>query len=152
MKDIINSILENGGFSLGTLSKETSIERWRLYKALHNRPKYLKKYEVNILKNLIDESSYKIKMNKKILFNSIKSEKSFSPIDIFPKNTRYGFPFYTKKLENNNAQKEYYLTDLVEMIFKENSNISTVDVDFREAMGANTQEELKELEKFIPNK
>src|SRR3989338_7375819 len=37
-----------------------------------------------------------------------------------------------KKLENNNAQKEYYLTDLVEMIFKENSNISTVDVDFME--------------------
>ncbi len=52
------------------------------------------------------------------------------------------------KIKNNNAQGEYYLTDLLRMADEENSKIENIKIPPREAMGANTKAELEILEKF----
>ncbi len=54
-----------------------------------------------------------------------------------------------KILENKNAQKEYYLTDLVQIAIKEKLKIDSIDIDPKEALGANSLEELATLENFI---
>ena len=53
------------------------------------------------------------------------------------------------KLKNNNAQKEYYLTDLVKIAFKNNVDIKTINLLPEEAMGVNSLEELKIAEKLL---
>lgn len=50
------------------------------------------------------------------------------------------------QLKNNNAQEEYYLTDLVEQAFAEGEKLSSVNIDPKEAMGINTIEQLKIVE------
>lgn len=45
-------------------------------------------------------------------------------------------------IENNNAQKEFYLTDLIELARKEGIEVRTVDVDARVSQGVNSQKEL----------
>ena len=52
------------------------------------------------------------------------------------------------KLDNNNAQGEYYLTDLVQMAVTEGAKIKTVQIDPKEALGINTQEQLKLCEEL----
>lgn len=52
-------------------------------------------------------------------------------------------------VENNNAQGELYLTDLISIAQKQESTIHSVSIDPREALGANTVEELKILEKIM---
>lgn len=47
-----------------------------------------------------------------------------------------------KKLNNHNAQREYYLTDLVKLAFKQNLNINTFNLEPKEAIGINSPEEL----------
>lgn len=54
-------------------------------------------------------------------------------------------------LDNNNAQREYYLTDLVKIAFNQGLEIPSVQIDEREALGANTPEQLAVLEKFLEN-
>jgi bifunctional UDP-N-acetylglucosamine pyrophosphorylase/glucosamine-1-phosphate N-acetyltransferase len=54
-----------------------------------------------------------------------------------------------KNLKNNNAQKEYYLTDLFKIAAQNGDEIETVEIEPREMLGANTKEELEILEKFI---
>ena len=49
-------------------------------------------------------------------------------------------------LKNENAQKEYYLTDLVGMAFNEKEKIATVQIDPKEALGVNTKEQLELLQ------
>ncbi len=51
-------------------------------------------------------------------------------------------------LRNENAQGEYYLTDLFHIAFEEGEKIEDIKIDPREALGANTKEELEILEKF----
>jgi len=51
-------------------------------------------------------------------------------------------------LKNENAQNEYYLTDLVGMAFSENQNITSISIDPREALGVNTKEQLKLIEQL----
>lgn len=53
-----------------------------------------------------------------------------------------------KTLNTNNAQKEYYLTDLVKIAMQEKINTESIQIDAREALGANSKEELEILEKF----
>ena len=48
-----------------------------------------------------------------------------------------------KKISTDNAQQEYYLTDLVQMAIEEQAPISSVAIDPHEAVGVNTQEDLK---------
>ncbi len=51
-----------------------------------------------------------------------------------------------KKLETNNKQNEYYLPDVIKIYANQNKFFSVVMLDnYKEAMGANTQEELEKL-------
>lgn len=54
-----------------------------------------------------------------------------------------------ERLTNENAQHEYYLTDLVGMAEKDGHRITGVSIDPISALGANTKEELAVLEKII---
>jgi bifunctional UDP-N-acetylglucosamine pyrophosphorylase/glucosamine-1-phosphate N-acetyltransferase len=55
-----------------------------------------------------------------------------------------------KKLNRNNAQKEYYLTDLVKIAMQEKNSIESINVNPLEALGVNSKEELEILEKLAP--
>lgn len=54
-----------------------------------------------------------------------------------------------KTLKTDNAQKEYYLTDLVKIAMQEKIKIESINIDPHEALGVNSKEELKTLEKFV---
>ncbi|MBY0376796.1 NTP transferase domain-containing protein [Patescibacteria group bacterium] len=51
-----------------------------------------------------------------------------------------------EKLSSNNAQNEYYLVDILKSAISQGLSVSTIEVDAKEALGANTQEELEILE------
>ncbi len=55
---------------------------------------------------------------------------------------------HLEKIENRNVQGEKYITDLIYMAERENLNIEDIQIDPREAMGANSPEELEILKKF----
>lgn len=48
-----------------------------------------------------------------------------------------------KKIGNRNAQKEYYLTDLVQIAIDQGKRVETVEVDPIETLGVNTPEHLE---------
>lgn len=51
-----------------------------------------------------------------------------------------------KKLNNNNSQREYYLTDLVKVAFRQGLNIESFPIDAEEAIGVNSINELRVAE------
>ena len=57
---------------------------------------------------------------------------------------------HLKKLRNDNAQHEYYLTDILAMALAEGERVETIVVDPRMALGVNTAEELQRLETMEP--
>jgi bifunctional UDP-N-acetylglucosamine pyrophosphorylase/glucosamine-1-phosphate N-acetyltransferase len=57
------------------------------------------------------------------------------------------------KLQNNNAQKEYYLTDIVALAAKERVPVTAVQADAAwETLGANSRGQLAELERIYQRK
>jgi bifunctional UDP-N-acetylglucosamine pyrophosphorylase/glucosamine-1-phosphate N-acetyltransferase len=56
---------------------------------------------------------------------------------------------YIKLLNNENQQKEYYLTALVGIAFDKGFPVDTANVEPREAMGINSQEELLVAESLL---
>ncbi|MFA6324761.1 MAG: NTP transferase domain-containing protein [Candidatus Paceibacterota bacterium] len=54
-----------------------------------------------------------------------------------------------KKIKNQNAQNEYYLTDLFKIAGEDKEKIESITIEAHEALGANTKEELERLEKFV---
>jgi len=54
-----------------------------------------------------------------------------------------------EKLENNNNQKEYYLTDLIKIAFKQGLKIDSLPINPKEAIGINNKEELVAAERLI---
>jgi len=57
------------------------------------------------------------------------------------------------KLQNNNAQKEYYLTDIVALATKERVPVTVVQADAAwETLGANSRGQLAELERIYQRK
>lgn len=52
------------------------------------------------------------------------------------------------KLIPNNAQKEYYLTDLLALALQDGDMVGTVDIDAKEAIGINTKEQLDLAERL----
>ena len=54
------------------------------------------------------------------------------------------------KIQNRNAQKEYYLTDLIKMACEQNKKIETTALyDMKEALQPNSKEELEVLESLM---
>lgn len=57
------------------------------------------------------------------------------------------------KLESNNAQNEYYLTDLIRIAKKQDKKVVAVPVsEESEALGINSQEQLKEAEEILESR
>lgn len=56
---------------------------------------------------------------------------------------------HLENLKNDNAQGEYYLTDLVKIAFEEGLKIHSVQIEPREALGANTPEQLAVLQAYL---
>ncbi len=54
-----------------------------------------------------------------------------------------------KTLNKNNAQKEYYLTDLIKIAMQEGTKIQSIQIEPKEALGINSKEELGILERLI---
>ncbi len=52
-------------------------------------------------------------------------------------------------LKNDNAQKEYYLTDVLKSAVEKGIEIESIDINAHEALGANSKEELEILEKLM---
>lgn len=58
-----------------------------------------------------------------------------------------------KELNNDNAQNEYYITDLVEILKSHNKVVKAILVeDYLEVQGVNTVEELKNAEEYLLNR
>ena len=53
------------------------------------------------------------------------------------------------KVSNNNAQGEYYLTDMVGMAIEQGRKIASLEIDCKECIGVNTPEELELAHKII---
>lgn len=53
------------------------------------------------------------------------------------------------KLKNENVQKEYYITDLVQIAFNQGIKIDTFAIDPKEAIGINSKEELEVAQNLI---
>jgi bifunctional UDP-N-acetylglucosamine pyrophosphorylase/glucosamine-1-phosphate N-acetyltransferase len=56
---------------------------------------------------------------------------------------------YLPKLSNDNAQKEYYLTDIVELAVKDGLKIKAIEVDEENFKGINTKKDLAEAERIM---
>lgn len=53
------------------------------------------------------------------------------------------------KLSNNNKQREFYLTDLVQFAFEQGHNINDIEVNSESAAGVNSKEQLDLIEEFL---
>lgn len=54
-----------------------------------------------------------------------------------------------KKLKNNNAQREYYLTDLIKLAILAKERVGTTIINPKEAVGVNTKEQLVYATKLL---
>ena len=53
------------------------------------------------------------------------------------------------RIDDDNDQKEYYLTDAVRLLSKEGKTVAALEGDFREARGVNTIQELQEAAELL---
>lgn len=56
------------------------------------------------------------------------------------------------KLNNNNAQGEYYLTDMVQILKDSGENVGATVVEFEQTLGVNSREQLADVEKIMRNR
>lgn len=56
-----------------------------------------------------------------------------------------------KKIQNQNAQKEFYLTDIVEIAAAQGQRVPSLLVDVKEVLSINSREDLKIAEKLLQN-
>ncbi len=78
-------------------------------------------------------------------------EKAINEINsgIYFLNTGLLFPALDK-VKQNNAQKEYYLTDIIEIIKQQGKKVVAINcASFEEIQGVNTYEQLREVEKIL---
>jgi bifunctional UDP-N-acetylglucosamine pyrophosphorylase/glucosamine-1-phosphate N-acetyltransferase len=66
--------------------------------------------------------------------------------------SRYVLQSYIPRLDNNNAQKEYYLTDIVEMAVNEGKTVHPVLVEESEFQGVNSKLDLANAERFMQDR
>jgi len=87
---------------------------------------------------------------------AIREKKDSSPVELEIKEVNPGLMCFNadwlwqhlEKLGNDNAQQEYYLTDLIQMAMDENINIESVKINPEECVGVNTPEELELVNKL----
>lgn len=92
----------------------------------------------------------RIYRNKKGLVEKIIEFKDASEEEIAITEINTGFMCFDnkwlwqniEKLTNNNNNKEYYLTALIEIAVADGHEIATINIDPKEALGINSQEEL----------
>ena len=53
------------------------------------------------------------------------------------------------KLDNQNNQEEYYLTDLVKLAFDQGVEINSINIEPKECLGVNTPEQLGLVESLL---
>lgn len=56
------------------------------------------------------------------------------------------------KINNDNAQKEYYLTDMVEILKSAGEKVGAMAINFEETLGVNSRTQLSEVEKIMRNR
>lgn len=56
------------------------------------------------------------------------------------------------KIQNNNAKKEYYLTDIIEIAMAQNHPINSLPIKSIEVFGVNTPEHLEQAERILKSK
>jgi bifunctional UDP-N-acetylglucosamine pyrophosphorylase/glucosamine-1-phosphate N-acetyltransferase len=56
------------------------------------------------------------------------------------------------KIQNKNNQKEYYLTDLIELAVQEKERIFSLKIDAKECLGINTEEQRAFVESILKNR
>lgn len=54
-----------------------------------------------------------------------------------------------KDLKNNNAQQEYYLTDLISEAIRQGQKISSIEIEPKEALGINSQADLQSVQNIV---
>ncbi len=54
-----------------------------------------------------------------------------------------------KKIENSNAQKEYYLTDIVQVALSQGEKVNSILVDAKEVLGINKRDDLAVAEEIL---
>ena len=54
-----------------------------------------------------------------------------------------------KNLKTDNDQKQYYQTDLIKMAMQQGEKIESINIEPREALAANSKEELEILAKLV---
>lgn len=57
-----------------------------------------------------------------------------------------------EKLNNNNAQGEYYLTDVISILKNEGQKVGAIDTDFEETIGVNSRVQLSQVEGIMKNR
>jgi bifunctional UDP-N-acetylglucosamine pyrophosphorylase/glucosamine-1-phosphate N-acetyltransferase len=79
-----------------------------------------------------------------------EEEKKITEVNVslYAFNTKWLWENYKKINSHNNAQKEYYLTDLWQIASQNGDKMESVQIDPAEALGANSKEELEILENF----
>ena len=162
-KFFINKKIKYNPYShIRFLKKEKRISSARDYgKKIDSLVKSMDKYLYPKVLDVIKK--FKKKGDKLILMSvgdKIKEIIEFKDADDKEKATKEvnpGFYFFDKdwlwanigKLENKNAQKEYYLTDLIKIASQQSIEINSMMIDLKEAIGINNKEELEIAEELI---
>lgn len=79
-----------------------------------------------------------------------EEQKNINEINpgIYMFNTRWFFA-HAGKISNQNAQGEYYLTDIVEVAIQQGEHVNNLQVDAKEVIGINSREDLELAEKLV---
>jgi bifunctional UDP-N-acetylglucosamine pyrophosphorylase / glucosamine-1-phosphate N-acetyltransferase len=67
---------------------------------------------------------------------------------IYMFNTEWLWP-NLKKIQNQNIQKEYYLTDIVDVAIKQGEKVRSLMVDSKEILGINSKNDLDQAERIL---
>ncbi len=123
----------NGAFSMATVTVP-DFNEWR--EAFYGYGRIIRDKEGNILKTVEKKDA---------------SEEELKIKELNPCYYCFNAEWLWKhlhSLENNNAQKEYYLTDLVSVATGEGQKIPLISIEPKEALGINTREHLERLHRL----
>lgn len=116
-------------------------------------------FKATILTSIIDEPAKygRIIRNNKLEVEKIIEYKDCNEAELKVKEINAGMYCFDikclkeaiKKLNNNNAQGEYYLTDVIEIMKAEGLKVGAIDVPFEETLAVNSKVELSEVDAIM---